>query len=126
MESEYPFIDPAALVMLASEIAPLSELRDWQPVQELVDLLLAALRGQDGISAEEVDRLRSWTYRWQAVPLTLRAWWSRRAPQDRSLSAALWSYLQGRAPTPQHRIAARIAWRDDHGWDPYQPMLPGW
>lgn len=119
-------IDPAVLVMLSAEIEPLSELRDWQPVQDQIDLLLAALRGHDGFTLRDLDRMRCWVQRWEQVPLRLRPWWVRRVIADRTLSAALIDYLDRRPVAPSLRWAASRAWRDDHGIEAYHPLLPGW
>lgn len=119
-------MDAAALVMLAAEIEPLAELRGWEPVQEQVDLLLAALRGHDGFGFADLDRLRAWTHRWSAVPAHLRAWWARRACADGWMSVALQAYLYGQQVSPSLRAAAAAAWRDDHGVEPWHPLLPGW
>lgn len=91
----------AAAVALAVELRALSELAAWGPLSERVEGALAGLRGEEGISDREIDRLRRWARRWPLLAPELRTFYRLAAPTDERASRALWWVLDNRGGRPE-------------------------
>lgn len=104
-----------SLVVLAAEIGPLAELKEWPEVQRKVQQLVGAMRGDDSMSEQEVAMLRHWTQRWVRLPHQTRAWLPGRVATNPIISAALYEYLTCGSLSWQMRGAVMRAWEEDHG-----------
>lgn len=116
----------AAAIALAVELAPLSPLKDWQPVAELVEEVLSALRGHGSLSDRDIQRIRRWARRWPRLHPVLREWYAEVAPKDaRASRALLWLLTSGgELPPDSLRWAARAAMVEWTGREPAFDPLP--
>lgn len=115
----------AAAIALAHELAPLAPLRDWPPVAQLVDEILAALRGHGSISEREIQQVRRWSRRWTRLHPILRDWYAEAAPKDaRADRALLWLLSTDGGPPPDPlRWSVRAAMTEWTGRDcPFDPL----
>lgn len=118
-----------ALLLEASSL--LDDLRWWEPVGGLHEALVGALRGDGGISASEVARLRLWASRWRLVGSglrgLLRAGGTLAEPPE-ALSRSLWRLLAhpDRVLSGADRRVLLDLYRSLHGTDPafeFEPLL---
>ena len=119
--------DPAALLLLALELAPLvRDLKGWEPVEILSEQVRAAAADADSLSEREVKWARSWVRRWMALPPGLRAFYQQAAPAHTIVSHGLWLILAGQAhrATPGVCSAVHQAYRTQHGHSPPWSLLP--
>jgi len=114
--------DPAALAMLALEIAPLGDLRDWPPVGALAQQVMEAAAGDGGLTGYEVRQARAWAARWQRLSSELRAFYVEHAT-DPLVTHCLRRLLDG-GPEPKPGAIGRLVemWRDLRGYDPPFPL----
>ena len=111
------------LMMLALEIAPLGDLRDWPPVGALAQTVLEAVAGVGGLSLSEIKQARAWSERWQQLHPDLKAFYVLNAPNDPVVTHCLRRLLDG-GPEPKPGSFGHLAelWREQHGYDPPFPL----
>jgi len=112
--------------MLALEVEPLGPLKDWEPVGAPIQSLLGALQGHDGITQQEINRLRIWAKTWPLLSSDLQTFYVEHAPINQSASIALWHLLDRRpdrinGPT---KGALQNLWLEDHGVAPWISLTP--
>jgi len=122
-------ITGAAAVALAAELAALSPLRLWEPVESRIDNVLSALRGDAGITEKEVTQLRGAVARWQRLDSRLRAFYAEHAPRDETASHVLWMLIfeqrsHHRALPGVMTGKLRRLWEDYFGEHPALELFP--
>lgn len=118
--------DPAGLVALQLEVVHIAELRDWEPVGALLEVVAGAVHGTDALGDREIRQLRQWAERWRALPVSLRIFYARHAPTDTTASVALWKILHGsraRLEGWQYGRLQRL-WQEQYGYDPWFELVP--
>ena len=115
---------PDSVALLALELQPLAVLAQWPTVAIELSALADALRGNEGISPEQVNRLRSWSHRWQRLHPRLREWYATYAHTDERIGAALYHILSGRRARIGVVIAAKHAYLDTTGREPHLDLVP--
>ena len=123
-----------ALSTLALEVRPLREMDSWEPVGTLLEGLYGAIQGHDGITSNDIVRLRSMTRIWVSLHPQVREFYSaatktppRYAPQERAVNRALWHVLGGHVRAtldPTTYALVRGVWYDRHGSHPPMELAP--
>ena len=118
---------PHELVGLALELGDLgAALGSWPPVGERLAGLQAAMRGDDGISRGEVERLRRWSRIWATLPE--HDFWIAGTRSDTLYSVAvkygLHRVLDGERPEGALRGAIRSAYEHWAGEPPPCELFP--
>ena len=127
--------DKALIVSLFIEIRILEELKEWQPVGSLLDLLSACLLDEEGLTKREIGRLRLWAKRWSAVHQDVRRFYqllveniSEDEMLNKSVDTALWLMLHGDGarvrPTPGLYSRLRERWVSIFGHEPTFELIP--
>ena len=115
---------PDSVALLALELQSLAALARWATVAIELSALADALRGHEGISPEQVNRLRLWSHRWQRLHPRLREWYASSVHADERIGAALFHILSGRRARIGVVIAAKHAYLDTTGRDPHLDLVP--
>lgn len=118
-----------ALTMLAMEVGPtVRALAHWEPVGVFAEQLVGTVAGTDGLRRQDIDRIRSWHRRWQALRPDLRAFYAEHCQVNTAVSAVLWFVLEGRPDRALARpgLAAAVhqLYRAEHGHQPPWSLLP--
>ena len=127
--------DKACIVSLMIETRCLEELRGWEPVGSLVDLLTATMCNEDGITKREISRMRLWAKRWDQLHPDVKRFYQllTESPQDddmlgKSVETALWLILHGDGsrvrPTPAIYRVLGNKWTDIFGTSPMYELIP--
>jgi len=89
---------PGTARALALALAGLRGLSGWEPVDALVERVVEALRGGDGLAPADAARLHRWSSTWARTRPEVRRFY--RAALDAEatgiVAAGLWSLLDGR------------------------------
>jgi hypothetical protein len=98
----------------------LQELRAWEPVGSLLETARGAIAGTDGLTARDLERLRTWPGIWQSLAPPMREFYALWAPVNTTASIALMRQLDGH-PIQSWQIGRLHAlWREQFGTDcPY-------
>jgi hypothetical protein len=116
---------PSALpAMLHLELAPLAPLSAWPTVAVELAALTTALRGGDGVTEAQIQRLQAWSRRWSRIRPSLRAWYATHAATDNRIGAALYHVLNAKRPRIGVAYAASYAYRDTTGHSPGIDLIP--
>jgi hypothetical protein len=115
---------PDSVALLALGLQPLAALARWTTVAIELSALADALRGNEGISPEQVARLRLWSLRWQRLHPRLREWYASSAHIDERIGAALFHILSGRRARIGVIVAAKHAYHETTGRDPHIDLVP--
>jgi hypothetical protein len=115
---------PDSVALLALELQPLAALARWDTVAVELSALADALRGNEGISPEQVVRLRLWSLRWQRLHPRLREWYASSAHTDERIGAALFHILSGRRARIGVVIAAKHAYIETTGRESHLDLVP--
>ena len=115
---------PDSIALLALELQPLAALAQWPTVATELSALADALRGNEGISPEQVARLRLWSHRWQRLHPRLREWYASSAHADERTGAALYHILSGRRAHIGVIVAAKHAYHETTGRKSYLDLVP--
>ncbi len=115
---------PDSVALLALELQPLAALAQWPTVAIELSALAEALRGNEGIDAAQVVRLRLWSHRWQRLHPRLREWYASSAHTDERIGAALFHILSGRRARIGVVIATKHAYRETTGRESYLDLVP--
>ena len=115
---------PDFVALLALELQPLAALAQWPSVAIELSALADALRGNEGISPEQVVRLRLWSARWQRLHPRLREWYASSAHTDERIGAAPYHILSGRRARIGVVVAAKHAYRETTGRSPGLDLIP--
>ncbi len=115
---------PNSVALLALELQPLAALARWATVAIALSALADALRGNDGISPEQVVRLRLWSLRWQRLHPRLREWYASSAHTDERIGAALFHILSGRRARIGVVVAAKHAHHETTGRESHLDLVP--
>ena len=115
---------PDSVALLALGLQPLAALARWTTVAIELSALTDALRGHEGISPEQVARLRLWSHRWQRLHPRLREWYASSAHTDERIGAALYHILSGRRARIGVVIAAKHAYLDTTSREPHLDLVP--
>lgn len=114
----------AALLMALQRVATLAPIREWPPVGALLEEALQAAGGAGSLSMQEIQRLHTWSRRWEALPSELQHFYSQH-DSDQRVNAALW-HLLGGYPKPTGPAYGRLRslWNDWHGYVPSTGPFP--
>ena len=115
---------PDSVALLALELQALAPLSAWPTVAIELSALTDALRGNEGISPEQVVRLRLWSARWQRLHPRLREWYASSAHVDERIGAALFRILSGRRARIGVVVAAKHAYRETTGRESHLDLVP--
>ena len=115
---------PDSVALLALGLQPLAALARWPAVAIELSALADALRGHEGISPEQVNRLRSWSLCWQRLHPRLREWYASSAHTDERIGAALYHILSGRRARIGVIVAAKHAHIDTTGRESHIDLVP--
>ena len=115
---------PDSIALLALELQPLAALAQWPAVAIELSALADALRGNEGIDAAQVFRLRLWSARWQRLHPRLREWYASSAHTDERIGAALYHILSGRRSRIGVVVAAKHAYRETTGRESHLDLVP--
>lgn len=126
----------AVLVALALEVRPLRELSGWEPVGTLLESLHGSIAGHDGVTSNDIVRLRAMTRIWVSLHPRLRDFYSiatSSSPPDhygqqKAIDSALWYVLggaHGRAKlSPTMYALLGGVWMDRYGSPPPMELAP--
>ena len=110
--------------MLHLELAPLAALSAWPTLAVELAALTTALRGGEGTTEAQIQRLQAWSRRWSSLHPSLRAWYATHAHTDERIGAALYHVLSAKIPRIGVRYAATYAYRDTTGHSPGLDLIP--
>jgi hypothetical protein len=124
----------ATEAMILLQMTGLIELRGLPQVDRLVETALGALRGIDGLTVWEMDKLTRWGNRWVKVPGEVREFYrsaivsSGQLPTGRD---ALWRGLQcwldhNHRTEPWVRSVLAQLYREMYAVDPDVGLTPDW
>lgn len=118
--------DVALVARAAEALRLLDDLCGWPFVGERAEAVRAALRGETGATAAEVDRLADLADRWSTLRPDLRAFYRALAPVNASADLALRRVLLGDpTPLPGWRLGVlREAWTLATGFAPSIDLVP--
>ncbi|NRA04355.1 MAG: hypothetical protein HRU00_17340 [Myxococcales bacterium] len=115
--------DPASLIMLSLEIAPLTEIARWEPMEKLAEALIDTLQGDGGLTRWDIDTMRRWARRWPRIRQEIRDFYVEHC-NDPIVSHCLRRLLDG-GPTPSAAARGGMIhlWIETRG---YAPPFPLW
>ena len=105
----------------------------WQPVGALLEGLYGAIQGHDGLTGNDIVRLRAMTRIWVSLHPKLREFYSAATrnqltlPQEHALDRALWHVLGGhvRAKLDGRTYGIlKSVWLDRYGSQPPMELAP--
>lgn len=106
------------------ELAALEPLSAWPTLAVELSALTTALRGGNGVTEAQIQRLQVWSRRWRSIHPSLRAWYATYAHTDERIGAALYHVLSAKIPRIGVRYAATYAYRDTTGRSPGLELIP--
>lgn len=113
-----------ALALALETAALCRDLGHWPPVGGVHEAVLGALRGHDGVSPQEANRLRRWARAWGALLPELREWLCAHT-NDPAVAVGLRYALDGGARPDGWAIGrARRLWESEHGSTPPFELFP--
>lgn len=122
--SRVPF-SPLAFVSLGIEIGPLAELQSWPPVGALLESMIGALHDEDGLTGNELQRLKIWASNFSELRSELRSFYAK-CNENTFVTRALWFVLGSSVSRPSSAVerGCAQAWTDAYGYPPSIDLLP--
>lgn len=117
-------LEAAEVMALGLELASIvQDLRTWDVIGGFGERMVSALQGRDGISLNEITRMRRWSARWKEISPEVRAFWREHADQPWA-PPALRRMLEGTQVEGHVVGRARRAWADRYGSEPGHEIIP--
>lgn len=120
----------AARVALAAELAPLGQIRGWEPVGSSLETFAAG----EALVRADLVRLRTWASRWAALAPEARDFYATEVEQHGSsgtlpgcVEAALWAVLRGPGHAPLTGLQLgllRARYASRYGREPAIELVP--
>ena len=117
--------DPALTVRAVRVLEALADLADWPTLGGRIEAVREAVLGTGGANEADLRPLEEYAAIWTALRPDLRAFYRALAPEDETVSVALWKVLHGGPPLQGWQDAKlRRLWEEATGLPPAIDLCP--
>ena len=125
--SDRPITKPTAAqaARLVAVVIQLDDLAEWSMLGPRLEAAKLAVRGDGGITEDELRALEGYRDVWYGLRGDLRAFYRALAPRDETASVALWRVLHGGPPLEGWQEGRlRRLWEEAVGYPPTFEICP--
>ena len=101
-----------------------SDLWDWGPVGKLIEVLRSAMRGDDGFTKKQKEKLETWADRWDELSETLKPFYVYYMNKDDTVSVALYYILENKNLNGWQHSVLKKRWVEKYGYLPPYDIFP--